>query len=248
MSSIKHKASAESMKDVVVNMKAGNVEEISEKRKTIIAAYAQVPGFLNGVKIGNEKAFQEILDNSSSRKPTTQETLRKLKDALDEYEEVPMKMFFNFAENCGLAQSGADNLRRECQNCGALTSEVFKPKNKAETNFLIGEMAYYSRVYDGYHLTGRFPREIYNTVKGSHMGEFLAAMHDWYKDASEKLIGLGFSKDECRLLLGRGMTAEWIKKLNLTSKDALLIAEEYPRAWRDFVKAGECYNRASGLE
>jgi len=228
----------EDIKDVIGRMNKEG--EFSEKRSEVITGYAQFPGGPSGVRIGDDKAIQKLQDNSyrSWVKPM----LQYVKEKTEEYGAVPAKWLFDWAKMENLSDPIITRFLAEAKSTGALIEADLSPNNKRELNFFIGELAYFSRVYSRYPIHGMFPKEIYNALKHSNTTVTLKDLHEWYNKEGGNLSELGFGGEDRGLLLGCGMTAEWVKKLHLSKEEAVDTAREYPTSWREKTRKRILYS------
>lgn len=245
MNAFKEKTSETDIRDAIGQPKTGNTEAISERRKELIRGYAQLPGGPLSIRIVDEKALQEFLNNAVNRVKVTR-TLEKLKEMTDEYGEIPLKWYFNLAAGCEVTQSTANQLRLECQHLGISTTKAFLPKNETELNFFIGELAYHSHLFKEYNIRPFFTKGIFSIMKNSELSKYLKDLHEWYNKEGKNLARMGFTGDERGLLLGCGLTADWMKNLELSKDDALFLAEHHPTSWRESDALSEMKWRRMG--
>jgi hypothetical protein len=209
----------------VDKIKIADAEVLSDKRKELLAAYAQLPGGPVGVRIVNEKAFQEFKEKSTS--DWVKGALEDVKQKADAYGVVPLKWFYTSTRLYGVSDTVAASFLLKAQRAGVWVKEPFQPKNKEELNFFIGEAAYFSHIYS---------KEFYHAMKYSGTTVHFKDLSDWYNERGKELRELKFSGDDRAKLLRYGMTAKWINKLELSDEEAIATVNEFPWAWREKQK------------
>jgi hypothetical protein len=230
MKTVEHEQPEENIRDVISRMKVAEV--IPEKRAELITGYSKMPGGPLGIRIVNEKVFEEFKKNQDAR-PWAGDVLNYVKEMADKYGEVPMNWFLDAAKMHDASENAARILLRLARHSGGIEVEAFKPNNNSELNFFISEAAYFSRIYRNYHIHPAVSKEFFKVMAYSDTPEHTRMLHRWYDTEGKNLAEMGFGGEQRALLLGCGMTADWIKKLQLSNEEAVATAKQYPHIWRE---------------
>jgi hypothetical protein len=220
----------ESVHDAVEKIKISDAEVISEKRMEIIRGYAKWPGGPAGIKIKDEKVFQEFQDKNKdiATRPWMPNLLKRIREEFDKYGEIPLSQFSELVKQKGLSRSFAKNFLLDLTSEAGIVKEPFIPKDEKELSFFIGEAAHFSSIFKGGSL---LRRHFYTALKYSDTTIKKSDFYNWYNTEGGKLSR--FSGEQRASLLGCGLTADWINKLKLSDEEAVETAKEYPTKWRD---------------
>ncbi len=230
MSTLKQK-NEESVHDAVEKIKISYAEVLSEKRMEVIRGYAKLPGGPAGIKIKDERAFQDFQDKNKDviTRPWVPNLLKSIREEFDKYGEIPLSQFSELIKQNGLSDSVARNFLSELKSEAGIAKEPFIPKDEKELNFFIGEAAYLSSIFKRDSL---LKRQFYTALRYSGTTIKQSNLNNWYNTEGGKLSQLGFSGEQRASLLGCGLTADWIKTLKLSNEEAVEKAKEYPAMWR----------------